>query len=182
MDNLYIFSQKSFVCIITTSLSISDQEAPTITCPTNRTVSTNSVTWTAPVTFDSIDTEPTVTCSPASGSNFNEGKTLVTCMSADDAMNSVSCMFNVTVGMFHTVIHYSFFPLLSLLPLLKAKSPNLHQPVQTWLLAVILHWEIQWVIKTSASLTYVLEYHGGADKRLVDFTITMFFIQCSLIF
>ena len=55
------------------------------------------VTFTATAT-DAIDTTPTVTCSPASGSAFQLGNTTVTCAATDDAGNtSAPGTFTVTV-------------------------------------------------------------------------------------
>ena len=52
-----------------------------------------------PVVSDNVS-DPgniTVVCSPASGSNFPAGDTVVTCTATDEAGNESSCMFTVTV-------------------------------------------------------------------------------------
>ncbi|XP_072025139.1 uncharacterized protein [Amphiura filiformis] len=74
-----------------------DQQNPTITCPADMTVSTNVVSWTISGTSDNITPDPAVVCTPASESSFNEGLTTVTCTATDEAENSASCMFDVTV-------------------------------------------------------------------------------------
>ena len=54
-----------------------------------------------PTATDSIDTDLQVSCSPSSGSDFDENVvTPVTCMATDDAMNSMTCSFIVIVGMY----------------------------------------------------------------------------------
>lgn len=81
-----------------------DATAPTLgTLPTPSPVEATSangavVTFTAPTATDAIDTTPTVTCSPASGSAFPLGATTVTCTATDAAGNtSASGAFTVTV-------------------------------------------------------------------------------------
>ncbi len=81
-----------------------DATAPTLgTLPTLSPVEATSasgavVTFTAPTATDAIDTTPTVTCSPASGSAFPLGATTVTCAATDDAGNtSAPGAFTVTV-------------------------------------------------------------------------------------
>ena len=79
-----------------------DATAPTLTVPAPSPVEATSasgavVTFTATAT-DAIDTTPTVTCSPASGSAFQLGNTTVTCTATDDAGNiSAQGTFTVTV-------------------------------------------------------------------------------------
>ena len=81
-----------------------DTTAPTLgTLPAPSPVEATSasgavVTFTAPTATDTIDTTPTVTCSPASGSAFLLGNTTVTCTATDDAGNtSAPGAFTVTV-------------------------------------------------------------------------------------
>ena len=62
--------------------------------------SNTAVSWSSPTTSDLIDTTPQVSCNPASGSTFGANQaTEVTCTAVDDAQNSASCVFSVTVGM-----------------------------------------------------------------------------------
>ncbi|XP_072025140.1 hyalin-like [Amphiura filiformis] len=82
-----------------------DQENPTITCSPDLTVSTNVVSWpNFPTVFDNIDMLVTVSCAPSSGSTFTVGQTQVTCTGTDDAGNSATCTFDVTVDQTNPVI------------------------------------------------------------------------------
>jgi hypothetical protein len=54
-------------------------------------------TFTLPTATDNLDPNPTVSCSRDSGSTFALGITMVTCMATDDAGNSSSASFHVTV-------------------------------------------------------------------------------------
>ena len=61
--------------------------------------SNTGVSWSSPMTSDTIDTTPQVSCNPSSGSTFGANQaTVVTCTARDDAQNSATCMFSVTVG------------------------------------------------------------------------------------
>lgn len=86
------------------TVTVNDTTAPTIgACPTNQTVSagancTATVTFSTPTANDNCTANPTVTCSPASGSSFALGVTTVTCTARDAASNSSSCSFTVTVN------------------------------------------------------------------------------------
>ncbi|MBL8187992.1 MAG: proprotein convertase P-domain-containing protein [Acidobacteria bacterium] len=72
------------------------QQTCAITCPANQTVKTFGssavVNYPAPTTTGQCGT---VTCTPASGSNFPVGTTTVTCAAA--GVNPVTCAFTVTV-------------------------------------------------------------------------------------
>jgi hypothetical protein len=59
---------------------------------------TTPVTYIAPTATDAVDPAPTVSCSPASGSTFPIGTTLVTCTATDAAGNVGTGTFNVTVN------------------------------------------------------------------------------------
>ena len=54
--------------------------------------------WDAPTASDTVDGTITPTCSPVSGSTFGLGKSTVTCSAKDDAGNSASSSFTITVG------------------------------------------------------------------------------------
>ena len=76
--------------------------APAIHCPGDLTVVTCSVdgsevTFPTPSTRDDYDTNVTVTCTPASGSFFPVGTTVVTCLATDNCGRTNSCRFQVTV-------------------------------------------------------------------------------------
>jgi hypothetical protein len=83
------------------TFTVADLEAPTLSLPSDISLvatgpggaaATFSVTAT-----DVVDTTPTVSCSMPSGSTFPIGTTPVECTATDDAMNSISGSFNVTV-------------------------------------------------------------------------------------
>ena len=81
---------------------INDAQAPTMTCPSNITVSDPCgagavVTYDTPIASDNCP-GATVTVSPASGSFFPPGTTTVTATATDLAGNSSSCIFTVTVN------------------------------------------------------------------------------------
>ena len=80
-----------------------DSIPPTLTnFPGNQTIEATSAagavaTYPSPTATDAVDSTPSVTCSPASGSVFPLGSTTVTCMASDDAGNSSSTGFQITV-------------------------------------------------------------------------------------
>ncbi len=91
-----------------------DHTPPTIICPTNMVVechSTNNsgsggayVSYTTPTVTDNCDPNPTLVCTPPSGSFFalpdppaNSSNYVVTCVATDAAGNSNTCTFNITV-------------------------------------------------------------------------------------
>ena len=84
-------------------IRVQDTTAPTIICPPSFTVTTTdpmgiSVSFSVS-TGDNCDLTPTVNCTPASGSNFPPGPTLVSCTASDDCGNtSMPCTFTVTVN------------------------------------------------------------------------------------
>jgi hypothetical protein len=57
-----------------------------------------AVTYALPGATDNLDTTPTVTCAPASGSSFPIGSTVVTCTAKDDFNNTGTGTFNVIVA------------------------------------------------------------------------------------
>ena len=84
-----------------TSLVI-DSNPPTLSLPADMTVdATDStgvvVNYTVTAT-DLVDPAPTVSCTPASGSLFPEGRTTVTCTATDANGNSSTGTQNVSVG------------------------------------------------------------------------------------
>ncbi|XP_072034031.1 hyalin-like [Amphiura filiformis] len=84
-------------CIFTISV-ILDQQSPSLNnCPSDMSVSSNQVHWTDPTATDNIDTSPTVSCIPPSGEFFSTGDTTVTCIATDDATNTATCTFTVTL-------------------------------------------------------------------------------------
>src|SRR4029453_19229500 len=85
------------------NVTVNDTQAPTITCPSNITQSTDAgkcnavVTYTTPPGPDNCPGQ-TVACVPASGSTFQKGTSPVTCTVTDASGNQQSCNFNVTVN------------------------------------------------------------------------------------
>jgi peptidase M23-like protein/HYR domain-containing protein len=84
-----------------TSCAIGDTSAPVIACPADITVTCArrngaSVTYTVGAT-DDCDPQPTIACSPTSGSTFPLGTTLVQCSATDLAANVATCSFHVDV-------------------------------------------------------------------------------------
>ena len=54
-------------------------------------------TYTSPTATDTVDPNPTVGCSPASGSSFALGSNTVTCTATDASRNSSQASFTITV-------------------------------------------------------------------------------------
>jgi hypothetical protein len=89
---------------VTRTVNVVDTTAPSISCPANIVVTlpANTTAVSMPVSFsvsasDSCDSTPDVVTSKASGSSFNVGTTVVTATATDDAGNTASCSFSVTV-------------------------------------------------------------------------------------
>ena len=84
-------------------VTIEDNEAPTMTCPTDVTVNTAPgtceavATWSAPTVTDNCDSSLMATSDIASGSTFLPGTTVVTYTVTDVAGNTTTCSFEVTV-------------------------------------------------------------------------------------
>lgn len=82
-------------------VGVYDRTAPVITVPADFTVSASSnagavVTFVTSA-FDTVDSTPTVHCTPASGATFPLGTTLVECFAVDDVGNMDLGDFKVTV-------------------------------------------------------------------------------------
>ncbi len=85
----------------TFTVTVNDTQIPTMTCPTNMTVSCAGTNGT-PVFFsatatDNCDPLVTVTCVPASGYLFPFGSNNVVCTAVDSSGNTNTCSFTVTV-------------------------------------------------------------------------------------
>ncbi len=94
----------------TFNVTVNDTQAPTLTCPANVGASSPGgapipVTYTVPTATDNCGS-PTVTCLPASGSNFPVGATTVTCTASDASASSpdATCSFTVSVSQFTPVL------------------------------------------------------------------------------
>ena len=90
---------------VTTTLTVADQTAPVISCPSNIEVflpanspdTSMAVTYPAATATDNCSSSPTVTYSHASGSVFPVGTTTVTATATDAAGNHSECTFTITV-------------------------------------------------------------------------------------
>jgi len=85
------------------TVTVQDTVPPTLTMPAPITASTTSasgrvISFTTTAT-DAVTASPTVNCTPASGSNFPVGDTVVTCAAADAAGNVATGTFPVAVTM-----------------------------------------------------------------------------------
>jgi hypothetical protein len=84
-------------------VQVQDTRPPTITRPPDITQEATGapgaqVAYPAPVARDvGGPANPTVTCTPASGSNFPRGTSVVNCSATDAAGNTASTSFNVSV-------------------------------------------------------------------------------------
>jgi hypothetical protein len=82
-------------------VNVIDSEPPSITCPSDKIVSTDPRTNGAIVTFVLLATDNVGVvsqgCVPASGSFFPLGTTIVNCFASDAAGLTARCSFNVTV-------------------------------------------------------------------------------------
>ena len=67
-----------------------------ITLPTDYDSDNTTVTFSMDV-MDNVDSMPTVSCMPASGSVFEFGETYVTCMVGDESGNMDNCTFLVNI-------------------------------------------------------------------------------------
>jgi subtilisin-like proprotein convertase family protein len=84
------------------TVTVTDGEAPVVTCPANKSVPATAGECEADVTFtatalDNCSGVIPATCVPASGSSFPVGTTTVTCTATDTAGNQGSCSFTVMV-------------------------------------------------------------------------------------
>jgi len=89
------------------TITVQDTTGPTITVPSDITVSPTgasgaAVTYSAATATDAVDSSVSVVCTPASGSTFAIGTTTVECSATDDSGNTASNTFKVTVTPFTT--------------------------------------------------------------------------------
>jgi len=86
----------------TFTVTVNDNQPPTITCPSNIVTNTAPGQCAQVVTFSASasDNCPGVTtiCTPPSGSTFPKGTTPVSCTATDASGNTATCSFNVTVN------------------------------------------------------------------------------------
>jgi len=86
------------------TVTIHDVEPPEITCPLDITTNTApgqcaQVVYFNPTVTDKCDPNPTVECSPPSGTAFPVGVTRVHCVATDASGNTAACDFDVTVSL-----------------------------------------------------------------------------------
>ena len=83
------------------TVTVRDTQAPTLVLPSNLTDEATSPSgksvWFVATANDAVSPSPAVTCTPASGSTFPVGSTLVSCVATDAAGNSVTGSFTVTI-------------------------------------------------------------------------------------
>ncbi len=82
------------------SVTVNDNEPPTLTCPGNQSVigtGPTVVNYTTPTPTDNCPGVSAATCVPASGSAFPVGTTTVTCTATDAVELTATCSFTVTV-------------------------------------------------------------------------------------
>ncbi len=86
------------------TVTVNDNQPPSITCPANITTNTDPGQCSAVVNYanatatDNCPGVGTPVCTPASGSTFPKGTTTVNCTVSDAAGNPASCSFTVTVN------------------------------------------------------------------------------------
>ena len=78
--------------------SFTDQQDPVLTCPEDFIENSNPVSWEDLTVTDDIDNNVKVTCMPSSGTTFESGDTEVMCTATDDALNTGTCSFTVSLG------------------------------------------------------------------------------------
>ncbi len=86
----------------TFTVSVVDTTPPEIVCPDDITVNADSASGTVvnfepPFVSDLCDPSPIVNCTPASGSTFPVGETVVECVAEDASGNQAFCSFSITV-------------------------------------------------------------------------------------
>src|SRR5207253_2128031 len=88
----------------TFTVTIDDEQAPTVACPANITTTTAPDSCeSAPQTYAATPSDncpgSTASCTPPSGSSFPKGTSTVTCQATDASGNtSANCTFTVTVN------------------------------------------------------------------------------------
>ncbi len=85
------------------TVTVSDNEAPVVTCPADIITGNDPGQCSAVVTYSTTSSDNcpgavTVVCTPPSGSTFPVGTTTVNCTATDAAGNSATCSFLVTVN------------------------------------------------------------------------------------
>lgn len=85
----------------TFTVTVVDDVAPSITCPSDKVVAASSAQGTRvfyeATVVDDCDTAPVLKAEPPSGSIFPIGNTVVQCIATDSTGNKSVCRFNVTV-------------------------------------------------------------------------------------
>lgn len=93
-------SSNQSTCMFT--VTVNDNEAPSVTCPANIVKNTDPDKCTAVATYSASANDNCpgvgVACSPASGTMFPKGTTTVTCTATDASGNTTICRFTVQVN------------------------------------------------------------------------------------
>jgi hypothetical protein len=95
------------------TITVRDTTPPVVTVPPNQNLQTRSSTgvtvrYTASAA-DLVDGALPVSCTPASGSTFRSGRTVVSCAATDRSGNSGTAQFAVTVALLRTVRRAALF-------------------------------------------------------------------------
>lgn len=82
--------------------TVNDLLPPAITCPSNVSVNATdpagmTVNFDLPIVTDILDPSPSIVCTPASGSFFALGDSIVNCTATDAAGNTSHCQFVISV-------------------------------------------------------------------------------------
>lgn len=79
-------------------VTVRDTTPPSITCPADfETDCDGPIPYPPPQATDTCDPNPTVVCTPPSGSQLALGVNLITCKATDHSSNEASCTFKITV-------------------------------------------------------------------------------------
>jgi hypothetical protein len=86
----------------TFTVTVQDTTAPTLACPADQVAEATgpggaTVTYPAATATDLVDASVSITSSPAAGSTFPLGVTTIVVTATDDAGNTATCTFTVTV-------------------------------------------------------------------------------------
>ncbi len=104
-------------------VTVTDDEDPTVTCPADETVTVNSgELYTLPdysgsaTAADNCTASPALSQDPAAGTDVGAGTTVITITATDDAGNSTTCTFEVTVDEILSIADSAFSSQLVLYP------------------------------------------------------------------
>jgi CSLREA domain-containing protein len=123
----------------TFNVVINDNEDPTVSCPSDITVSVDDATnctavvnYTTPTASDNCSGVGAVSCSPASGSVFALGSNTVTCSVTDNAGNTGQCTFNVIVQQPDIMVKGDYAPIMNGSTIISGNIATSSSNGQTW--------------------------------------------------